>query len=40
MYDLVSSYDSKGLNPWLCEVTVTDNKGLKYTKTFEIGIVW
>lgn len=40
MYDLVSSYDSKGLNPWLCEVTVTDNKGLKYIKTFEIGIVW
>lgn len=40
MYDLVSSYDSKGLNPWSCEVTVTDNTGLKYIKTFEIGIVW
>ncbi len=40
MYDLVSSYDSKGLNLWSCEVTVTDNKGLKYIKTFEIGIVW
>ena len=40
IYDLISSYDSKDLNPWLCEVIVTNNKGLKFVKTFEIGIVW
>lgn len=40
IWNLLEEYEAKGLNPWLCEVEITDNKGLKITKTFEIGVFW
>lgn len=40
MSDIFLEYITNKSYPWLCEVTVTNNQGLKFVKTFEIGIVW